>query len=227
MTYRDPREALQAENDCLRQELKDAQEELASARATPDGHEHERRRWALGMRCLGGLAMMAPFLAMMSLCEHRAMHRAAWQSSMLTMPPAVPSVAHSGCRMATLPTGFEHFTQSIERSARVVEATSLPGISAGDACTVRIAPVSMLEFNCHVDVVCGGRTVYGALPTGYAHCDVDQARVTRAFDPDPSALDGDAAITADFTTHSVVIEDRVGGSPSRLALRLDQPPATR
>ena len=77
MTYRDPREALQAENDCLRQDLKEAQEELAAARSTPEPNEYERRRWAMGMRCLGSLAMVAPFLAMMSMCEHRAMRRAA------------------------------------------------------------------------------------------------------------------------------------------------------
>mgnify|MGYP000514663618 CR=1 FL=1 len=70
-------------------------------------------------------------------------------------------------------------------------------LSAGNACTVRVAPVHMAEFNCHVEVVCqNGQTLYGALPTGYAHCDVDRSRVTRAFDPDPTAIDGDAAITA-------------------------------
>lgn len=228
MTYRDPREALQAENECLRQELKDAREELASARVSPEADNYERRRWAMGMRCLGSLAMVAPFLAMMTMCEHRAMRRAAWHSAMASTAtyhhPA--RAARSGCLTASPAVGFERFTTSIERPARVTESSNM-GLTAGTACTVRVAPVSMLEFNCHVDVVCGGRTVYGALPTGYAHCDVDQSRVTRAFDPDPTGVDGDAAITADIESNRVVIEDRAGSTVSRTVLALDLFPATR
>lgn len=228
MTYRDPREALQAENDCLRQELKEAQEELAAARATPEPNEYERRRWAMGMRCLGSLAMVAPFLAMMSMCEHRAMRRAAWHSSMAASTAYAPHAVtgRGGCLMSSPAMGFERFTQAIERPARVTE-TSNAGLTAGAACTVRVAPVAMRDFNCHVEVVCDGRTVYGALPTGYAHCDVDRSRVTRAFDPDPTGVDGDAAITADIDGHRVLIEDRSGSAISRTLLTLDQPPATR
>lgn len=230
MTYRDPREALQAENDCLRQELKEAQEELASARAVPGGDDYERRRWAVGMRCLGSLAMMAPFLAMMTMCEHRAMRRAAWHSTMasagaVNFAPA-DTVPRSGCLRASAAVGFERFTRAIERPARITE-TRGAGLAVGTACTVRVAPVAMRDFNCHVEVVCNGATVYGALPTGYAHCDVEGDRVARAFDPDPTALDGDAAITADFDDHSVVVADRAGSTDSRTVLRLDRPPATR
>jgi hypothetical protein len=230
MTYRDPREALQAENDCLRQELREAQEELASARAPTAATEYERRRWAMGMRCLGSLAMVAPFLAMMTLCEHRAMRRATWHSAMASSAASAHLPMATGglgaCRRSTAALGFERFTTAIERPARVSETSNM-GLRAGEACTVRVAPVSMVEFNCHVEVVCGGRTVYGALPTGYAHCDVDQSRVTRAFDPDPTALDGDAAVTADFETSQVIIQDRAGSTASRTVLTLDRPPATR
>jgi hypothetical protein len=228
MTYRDPREALQAENDCLRQELREAHEELAAARATPDGTEYERRRWALGMRCLGSLAMVAPFLAMMTMCEHRAMRRAAWHSAMASGATlsAPASMGRGGCLMARPAMGFERFTTAVERPARVTESSHM-GLVAGEACTVRVAPVSMMEFNCHVDVVCGGRTVYGALPTGYAHCNVDGAQVLQAFDPDPTGVDGDAAITADLPGNRVEIEDRAGETVSRTVLTLDRVPLTR
>ncbi|MDB4930603.1 MAG: hypothetical protein JWM10_3087 [Myxococcaceae bacterium] len=229
MTYRDPREALQAENDCLRQELKEAHEEIAAARGVPEGSDYERRRWAMGMRCLGSLAMVAPFLAMMTMCEHRAMRRAAWHSAMAAAPEQVapsPTLGRRGCRMATPAVGFEHFTEAIERPARVTE-TNVEGLAAGTACTVRVAPVAMLEFNCHVDVVCGGRSLYGALPTGYAHCDVDRRHVTRAFDPDPTALDGDGAVTVDLGDARVSLEDRAGGTVTRTVLALDRPPALR
>lgn len=221
MTYRDPREALQAENDCLRQELKETQEELAAARSVPPSQEYERRRWALGMRCLGSLAMVAPFLAMMTLCEHRAMRRTAWHSS-IGVAPVASMTGRGGCPMAGPALGFERFTQAVERPARVTESTHA-GIAAGTSCTVRIAPVTMVQFNCHVSVVCDGNEVYGALPTGYAHCDVDESRVTRAVDPDPTRLDGDAAITADLVTGRVLIEDGTAANTSRLALTLSQP----
>jgi hypothetical protein len=229
MTYRDPREALQAENDCLRQELKEAHEELAAARSVPEGTDYERRRWAMGMRCLGSLAMVAPFLAMMTMCEHRAMRRAAWHSAMAAGPAQLAAPAHlgrGGCRMATPAVGFERFTEAIERPARVAE-TNVAGLSAGTACTVRVAPVSMLEFNCHVDVVCGGRSLYGALPTGYAHCDVDGRHVTRAFDPDTTDRDGDGAITVDLGASRVSLDDRTGATATRTVLALDRAPALR
>lgn len=219
---------MQAENDCLRQELKEAHEALASACTPPGVHDYERRRWALGMRCLGSLAMVAPFLAMMTLCENRAVRRSAWHSAVASgsayAHPA--TLTRGGCRMAAPAMGFERFTQALERPARVSESSDAT-LSADTACTVRIAPVSMVEFNCHVEVVCGGHTVYGALPTGYAHCDVDQSRVTRAFDPDVTSRDGDAAITADLESGRVLIQDGAGRSASRVLLTLDRPPLTR
>ncbi len=36
------------------------------------------------------------------------------------------------------------------------------GVAAGTPCTVRVVPVSMQDFNCHVEVVCNGRTLYGS-----------------------------------------------------------------
>lgn len=223
MTYRDPREALQAENDCLRQELKETQEELAAARGAPAGHEEERRRWALGMRCLGSLAMVAPFLAMMTLCEHRAMRRSAWHATMaVPVAPMLHTGGRGGCPMAGPALGFERFTQSVERPARVAEST-LAAIPAGTACTVRVVPAAEVQFNCHVSVICNGAEVYGALPTGFAHCDVDQTRVIRAVDPDPTHIDGDAAITADLASGRILIEDGASPNRSRLSLTISQP----
>ncbi len=224
MTYRDPREALQAENDCLRQELRETQEELASARSLPAGQEYERRRWALGMRCLGSLAMVAPFLAMMTLCEHRAMRRPAWHSSMGVVP-AQHVAGRGGCPMAGPALGFERFTQAVERPARMTESTDA-ALPAGTACIVRIAPVSMLQFNCHVSVMCDGNEIYGTMPTGYAHCDVNQGRVVGAVDPDATHLDGDPAIEANLDTGRVVIADDNPANSSRFVLAISRP-ATR
>ena len=77
MSYRDPNEALRAENESLQRQLREAQEEVTSLRggapnADPDG---DRRRWVMGMRCLGGVALMLPFLLMTAVCERRVTPR--------------------------------------------------------------------------------------------------------------------------------------------------------
>jgi hypothetical protein len=232
MGYRDPNEALRAENEALQQQLKATQEELDALRgggANDEGHH----RWAMGMRCLGGVALMLPFLLMTAVCEHRVAPRRAvsYASAAAISAPATqlvevprPNISHAcQARMAPSP-GFENFTRSIERSARVVEAENAPGISAGTPCTVRVVPVSMQDFNCHVEVVCNGQTVYGTLPTGYAHCDVDGAALLNARDADTTAQDGDPAINIDLASHRAVVLDTVAGRASRVRLALDLPP---
>lgn len=240
MGYRDPREALQAENDALRHQLREAQDEVASLRGPghrPAVDEIERQRWALGMRCLGGVALMMPFLFMSALCERRVAHRPvhAWSASMvpqgqiLQLPPGHPPVAPmalapsglGGCRMAAPAVGFERFTRAVERSARVTRVEHYAGVGVGDACTVRVVPVSMREFNCHVEVVCAGQSLYGALPTGYAHCDVEGAQAVRAMDADTTETDGDARMTVDFAQQRVLLEDREGNTSRVAELRLD------
>ena len=243
MGYRDPREALQAENEALRQQLREAQDEVAALRgpgARASADEVERQRWALGMRCLGGVALMMPFLFMSALCERRVAHRPAstWSATMvphgqvLQLPPGHPPVApmalapshFGGCRMAAPALGFENFTRAVERSARVTRTEGLAGVGVGDACTVRVVPVSMREFNCHVEVVCAGQTVYGALPTGYAHCDVEGSQAVRAMDADYTLTDGDARMSVDFTQQRVLVEDRHGDTTRVAELRLDAAP---
>lgn len=233
MGYRDPNEALRAENEALQQQLKATQEELDALRggaSTDDGHH----RWAMGMRCLGGVALMLPFLLMTAVCEHRMAPRraVAYATTASVAAPAAqlvevprPNITHTcQARMAPSP-GFEGFTRSIERSARVIDAENAPGVAAGTPCAVRVVPVSMQDFNCHVEVVCNGQTVYGALPTGYAHCDVDGAAVLNARDADTTAQDGDPAINVDLAASRAVVLDTVDGRASRIRLALDLPPA--
>ncbi len=238
MGYRDPNEALRAENESLQQQLKETQEELDGLRARGGAEsDADRQRFAFGMRCLGGVALMLPFLLMTAMCEHRFMpryHRAPMTVAMAYDPspataPAInvprPYVTHA-CqgRMAPAP-GFEGFTRSIERSARVVSAEGVTNVSAGTPCTLRVVPVSMQDFNCHVEVVCNGQTLYGTLPTGYAHCDVDRSAVLHATDSDTTASDGDAAINVDLTSYRAVITDQTGGTTSRVQLAIDAPPS--
>jgi hypothetical protein len=257
MGYRDPNEALraeneslqqqlraaqEAENESLRQQLRDAQERLEAARAgaptsaaTSAAADDSGQRWAMGMRCLGGVALMLPFLLMTAVCEHRVAPRrhapAVASASMIAAPAAQlvevprPYVSHA-CQNRVAPSpGFEGFTRSLERSARVVESDNVDGVAAGTPCTVRVVPVSMQDFNCHVEVVCNGRTLYGTLPTGYAHCDVEGASVLGAQDADHSGQDGDPAINVDLAGNRAVVTDSVAGRPTRVRLALDVPPA--
>ncbi len=236
MTYRDPNEALRAENESLQQQLRDAQAEAEQlrARAGATDDETERQRFAFGMRFMGGVALMLPFLLMTSMCERRFMPR--YHPSPMGMAtvvhydpvPAVnvphPFVSHTCQMRAQALTGFEGFTRSVERSARVVSAENVPGLEAGASCTVRIAPVTLQNFNCHAEVVCNGQTVYGTLPTGYAHCDVDRGLLLRATDSDVSSGDGDPAINLDLAAHRAVITDQRNGTTTRLSLAIDVPP---
>ncbi len=136
-----------------------------------------------------------------------------------------PNVSHA-CQAAWRPSpGFEGFTRSIERSARVIQADNVPGVTAGTPCTLRVVPVSMQDFNCHVEVVCNGQTIYGGLPTGYAHCDVDRATLLHATDSDVTVADGDPAINVDLTSYRAVVTDQVGGANTRVQLAIDAPPA--
>ncbi|MBL8605056.1 MAG: hypothetical protein JNK72_24215 [Myxococcales bacterium] len=238
MGYRDPREALQAENEVLRQQLREAQDEVEALRARDEGprmapDDVERQRWAFGMRCLGGAALMLPFLLMSAVCERRVAYvnaHNAWRATMTpavaTLPPGHPPVArafHAGCQLSAPAFGFERFTTSIERSARVTQAEHA-SVSAGQSCTVRVVPVSMREFNCHVEVVCGAQTLYGALPTGYAHCDVSGGVATRAYDADLTSADGDARVNVDLEGQRVTLEDNLNNQASRVELALDDMP---
>lgn len=233
MGYRDPLEALQAENESLRSQLRDAHDEIAGMRdPAPGPSDAYPHRWALGMRCLGGVAMMLPFLLMTAVCERRASRSPAWMAQVgparaavaQAAAPAGPAVAHSGCRLRAPLVGFERFSRAVERSTRVTESRNFANLAVGSTCTVRVAPVSLPEFNCHVDVRCAnGQALYGTLPTGYAHCDVDGENVLRAYDADYSAGDGDPAVTVDLTNNRVVVEDRAGESLKRAVLAVDVP----
>lgn len=131
-------------------------------------------------------------------------------------------VAH-GCPMAHAAMGFERFTEAVERSGRVIESQNVTGVTPGTRCTVRVAPVSMPDFNCHVDLVCGDIVMYGTQPTGYAHCDVDGPRPVRAFDGEVGSGDGDPAISLDLAAGQMLFMDRHGDVPVRAVLALDAP----
>lgn len=211
-----------AENEALRQQLKEAHEHLESAQTMSPAEVTARHRWALGARCLGGVAMMAPFLFMASLCQHRALHHAEWSAAM-TPIPTVAAPVHSGCPMSHPAVGFERFTRAIERSATVSEVTNRADVHQGSRCTVRIAPVQLPEFNCHVDVVCdGNRVLYGVTPNlGYAHCDVDGDHATSVFDAHYTSQDTDPAITGNLNRGEIVVEDRQGDTLNRVHLTFD------
>ncbi len=234
MGYRDPNEALRAENESLQQQLKEAQEELESARtrAASGDADVDRQRWAFGMRCLGGVALMLPFLLMTAMCEHRFVPRyhrapatvaASYDPAPMAANVPRPYVTHACQGRAAPSPGFESFTSSLERSGRVSQADNAPGIAAGTPCTVRVVPVSMQDFNCHVEVVCNGQTLYGTLPTGYAHCDVDHGTVLRATDSDVTGSDGDPAINVDLASYRAVVADAREGKTVRVQIALDAP----
>jgi len=224
MSYRDPLEAMRAENESLKSELRSTREALehSLSQGADLNTEAARGRWTMGVRCLGGLAMMTPFLLMTALCEHRMAPRRA--SALPPMPSAASVIAAApvpGCQMARPHVGFERFTLAVERPATVVESANLPSARAGQRCTVRVAPVSLPDFNCHVDVICDGAVLYGVHPMGYAHCDVEGAAPLRATDPYVTSQDSDPAVSVDLREGRVVVEDTRDGRSTRAVLRID------
>ncbi|MFO0626723.1 MAG: hypothetical protein U0325_14000 [Polyangiales bacterium] len=215
---------MRAENESLKNELRSTREALEHSLAQGGdlGADVARGRWSLGVRCLGGLAMMTPFLLMTALCEHRMAPRRAPPSPPL--PSAAAIVAASpipGCAMSHPHVGFERFTVAVERPATVVESSNLPSARTGQRCSVRVAPVSLPDFNCHVDVMCDGSVLYGVHPMGYAHCDVEGASPLRATDPYVTGQDGDPAVHVDLRAGRVVVEDTREGRSTRAVLRID------
>ena len=223
MGYRDPREALHAENDALRQQIRDQERELEALRGRPEDERMQdppraAMRWGVGFASLG--AVLPPMMLMLA-----ATH-GAWlaQARCHGMDETRMGPVAGGYPMARAPAGVERFTQSIERSGHVVEANNLQGVFPGARCTVRVAPVSMPEYNCHVDVVCGDVAMYGGPSTGYAHCDVEGPRPVRAFDGDITAGDGDPALSLDLAAGQLLVLDREDvGFPVRAVVVLDAP----
>lgn len=224
MSYRDPLEAMRAENESLKNELRSTREALEHSLSQGGdlGADVARGRWSLGVRCLGGLAMMTPFLLMTALCEHRMAPRR--MAPAAPMPSAASVIAASpvpGCAMRQRHVGFERFTVAVERPATVMESSNLPSARVGQRCTVRVAPVSLPDFNCHVDVICDGAVLYGVHPMGYAHCDAEGAAPLRASDPYVTAQDSDPAVAVDLRAGRVVVEDVRDGRNTRAVLRID------
>lgn len=215
MGYRDPREALHAENESLQRQLREAQEEISAMRE----RRASRPRVALG-GCLGGTALLLP---LMTATLYGTWMARAEMSRPVAPRPAATAAAHPRRGSCPMARGFERFTTALERPATVTEASHFPGVAAASRCTVRVAPVAMAGFNCHVEVACGATVVYGAGQTGYAHCDVNGAQPVRALDPDTTPQDGDAKLTLDIPGGRVVVEDQQGDTASRVVLSLAHP----
>jgi hypothetical protein len=241
MTYRDQFDALQAETERLRQNLTQTQEELEALRAKlgdvtdvpPVDHRRDAQHFAFGMRCLGGVALMLPFLLMTAMCERRftpRYHPVAPMSVMEAseqpaMIQAQPLFVHA-CGMRSQPApGYEQFTSTTSRLSRVVSSQGYENIGAGTSCTVTVVPVSLSDFSCHVEVVCNGTTVYGTLPTGYAQCDVSGPELLRASDPETTAQDGDPSIHIDLRRGVAMVSDAVNNTRRSMVLSLEAPPA--
>jgi hypothetical protein len=238
MTYRDQFDALQAETERLRQNLTQTQEELEALRAklgdatdvAPVDHRRDAQHFAFGMRCLGGVALMLPFLLMTAMCERRFTPRYHSPSPISVVEVSEQSgmgqplfVHECGMRSRPAP-GYEQFTSTTSRLSRVVSSQGYENIAVGSSCTVTVVPVSFSDFSCHVEVVCNGTTVYGALPTGYAQCDVSGPDLLRASDPETTGQDGDPAVHIDLRRGVAMVSDLMNTTRRSMVLSLEAPP---
>ncbi len=225
MGYRDPREALHAENEALRQRLKEKEREVDELRGGPAGRptrdDRSAVRWGMGFASVG--AVLPPLMLMMA-----AMH-GAWmaQARYHGMSPSQASAMAHGCPMA-VGMAAPRFTRTVERTGRVTETENVPAVTPGTRCTVRIEPVVGALQNCHVEMTCGGIVMYGTLPWGYAMCDVEAGTPVRAVDRQTTlgdgqstSGDGDPAVSVDLTTGQALFMDRRNGVVSHAMISLD------
>jgi hypothetical protein len=92
--------------------------------------------------------------------------------------------------------------------AHVVAVAGDVAVRAGQACQVTLRPDWRQGVNCHVDVVCGGTSLFGGKRLGgYARCDTKDGAFLSAEDDRTTTQDGDPALALDRGTPRWVVKD--------------------
>lgn len=217
MTHRDELLALKARVDALEQDLDEtkAENELlraAHARKTREVEALKRREEEDEIAATE--SPPPPPVTQTSRSSHRLVMFGFALLGLLSIAPFL--AAHPGPGRGPMATAGGRVTPLL-RVGTVTESSgpSLPAV--GDRCTVERIPVAAGAFDCRVEVRCGGQTLYGDdLRAGFVQCGGQEL----VRDPNPTAFDGDPAMTLDLAHGVVVLEDRAGLSPQRVRIEL-------
>ncbi|HVU05731.1 MAG TPA: hypothetical protein VHE30_28475 [Polyangiaceae bacterium] len=98
------------------------------------------------------------------------------------------------------------FAGVVKRKAKVVQRSGSVPFSAS-SCDVVISPAYAEGDTCRVLVTCGGKVMYGAGTSGYAHCLVANGAPTSFVDARPTASGSDPELSIDLVAGTGTLGD--------------------
>jgi hypothetical protein len=76
------------------------------------------------------------------------------------------------------------FRKVIERKGKVTEVSGKSPVAVGATCQLILSPGKATQHTCRAQITCGGKKLYGALPSnGFAACELEDGEPVRFFDP--------------------------------------------
>lgn len=221
MSYRDPHEAMHAQNESLKKELDAAHEELARMRhqasqreapTAPDNGLRGVMPALLVVGCLGAALGITQARARAHQgCPRQAAAEVSAQSSMQAVYANIGRLHE------------RNFFEPVSYAGTVREAAGIQTVQPGERCALRVEPVSSPMFNCRWQITCGSTTVYGLPHQGFTQCTMGFAGPLRAVDSQELLEDGDPRMTFDLALRRAAISDTGPNSSYRVVIDLDAP----
>jgi hypothetical protein len=102
-------------------------------------------------------------------------------------------------------------SQALRRVATVVHTEGAAPLLRGARCDLRVTP-RQTAGECMVRLTCGREVLYGKGATGVAACTVQDGRVLRVTDTEPTSNGRDPELDVNTEAGSMVLADEVGGA---------------
>ncbi|MCS6898259.1 MAG: protein kinase [Myxococcales bacterium] len=104
------------------------------------------------------------------------------------------------------------FRKVLQRKGKVVEVSGKSPVMVGALCQLILSPAKAIGSTCRAQLFCGGKTLYGALPSnGFAPCELEDGEPVRFFDPGSDKPNGDPETRLDLKAGQVELKDTRGG----------------
>jgi hypothetical protein len=116
------------------------------------------------------------------------------------------------------------FRKVIERKGKVLEVSGKSPVASGASCQFVLSPAKATRHTCRAQLTCGGKKLYGALPTnGYAACDLEEGEPTGFSDAGSDKDGGDPETVVNLKTGTLELKER-RGEPFSLKVELSGAP---
>jgi hypothetical protein len=113
-------------------------------------------------------------------------------------------------------------SQALRRAATVVHTEGAAPLLRGARCDLRVTP-RHTAGECVVRLTCGREVLYGKGATGVAACTVQDGRVLRVTDTEPTSNGGDPELDVNTEAGSMVLADEVGKTRWSVGFELEKP----